>query len=159
MGDRSQTKKTRKKRKMLDDAKKQSVRGGLLFIWTLIMASLATAAYVELDDLNQDPTFPTLTWIAVLQAIFVNLLSLRPKMSSSAGNNAVLAMMFSGIYIGQVAPNYVQDVFPFGQWDDGKAFRDPWMKYQVTAMVFAGFAIVEGFVINAALLGKLKCTA
>ena len=65
---------------MLDDAKKQSVRGGLLFIWTLIMASLATgtfnfgltfflcsAAYVELDDLNKDPTFPTLTWIAVLQ--------------------------------------------------------------------------------------------
>ena len=38
-------------------------------------------------------------------------------MLSSAGNNAVLAMMFSGIYIGQVAPNYVQDEVPW----DGKS--------------------------------------
>merc|ERR1711892_1110588 len=145
-----------KKLKMLDDANKQSVRGGLLFLWTLIMASLATAAYVELEDLGANPTFPTLTWIAVLQAIFVNLLSKSSKWSSSAGNNAVLAMMFSGIYIGQVAPAYVRDFFP---WDEGKTFRAKWMKYQVTAMVFAGFSIIEGFTINATLLGKLKCNA
>ena len=50
----------------------------------------------------------------MIKAIFVNLLSTKSKWSSSAGNNAVLAMMFSGIYIGQVAPAYVQDFFP---WD------------------------------------------
>ena len=43
------------------------------------------------------------------QSLIALGLSFGEKTSSSAGNNAVLAMMFSGIYIGQVAPTYVQN--------------------------------------------------
>merc|ERR1711917_44843 len=129
----------------MDDKAKQITRVAILSLWTLLMASLATAAYVELRDLDMeaiDPSFPTLTWIAVLQSLVALGLSFGEKSASSAGNNAVLAMMFSGIYIGQVAPEYIQDKDltenPKGLWSwDDSDQRQNWMKMQVAAMVFA----------------------
>merc|ERR1712025_212194 len=79
-------------------------------------------------------TYITFSWIAFVQACVIMAFATCNKIHA-AGNNAALTLMFSALYIGMLAPAYVQT----GIWKDIKdiAERPDWMKMEIASLCFA----------------------